>query len=171
MYGCFLHAPQWGPGLQPRHVPWLGFESVTLWFTDQCSIHWATSARVESSSFINCAITIILPLKVTYFCHLRVWVCHLSVSACLWMCGFACVHLSPLALYYSCGVWNPERVSCVIEASGTISWQRSTPWQQLSWSSAAFLSTEPHSLEINHEPLLLALTSQFEPQKLEENFV
>ena len=24
--------PHWGPGLQPRHVPWLGIESVTLWF-------------------------------------------------------------------------------------------------------------------------------------------
>ena len=33
MCGCFLHAPYWGLGLQPRHVPWLGIKPVTLWFT------------------------------------------------------------------------------------------------------------------------------------------
>ena len=40
--GCLLHAPNWGPGPQPGHVPWLGMELVTLWFTGQHSIHWAT---------------------------------------------------------------------------------------------------------------------------------
>ena len=40
------HVPQpWGPGPQPRHVPWLGIELVTLWFTGLHSIHWATPAR------------------------------------------------------------------------------------------------------------------------------
>ena len=43
--GCLLHSPNWGHGLQPRHVPWLGIEPVTLWFTSQHSIHWATPAR------------------------------------------------------------------------------------------------------------------------------
>ena len=33
------------PGLQPRHVTWLGIEPATLWFTDQHWIHWATPAR------------------------------------------------------------------------------------------------------------------------------
>ena len=32
-------------GLQPGHVPWLGIKPVTLWFTGQHSIHWATPAR------------------------------------------------------------------------------------------------------------------------------
>ena len=27
-----LMCPYWGPGVQPRHVPWLGKETVTLWF-------------------------------------------------------------------------------------------------------------------------------------------
>ena len=31
--GCLSRGPHWGPGLQPRHVPWLGIELVTLWFT------------------------------------------------------------------------------------------------------------------------------------------
>ena len=43
--GCLLHVPHQGPGPQPRHVPWLGIEPATLWFTAWCSIHWATPAR------------------------------------------------------------------------------------------------------------------------------
>ena len=34
-----------GPGLQPRHVPWLGIKPRTLWFTGRRSTHWATPAR------------------------------------------------------------------------------------------------------------------------------
>ena len=36
MCGCLSHVPHWGPGmpgLQPRHVPLLGIELETLWFT------------------------------------------------------------------------------------------------------------------------------------------
>ena len=43
--GCLSHAPHWGPGSQPRHVPWLGVKMVTLCFAGQRSIHWATTAR------------------------------------------------------------------------------------------------------------------------------
>ena len=43
--GCLSHAPYWGPGLQPRHVPWPEIEVVTLWITGLHSIHWATPAR------------------------------------------------------------------------------------------------------------------------------
>ena len=32
MCGCTSHAACWGPGLQPRRVPWLGIEPATLWF-------------------------------------------------------------------------------------------------------------------------------------------
>ena len=42
---CFSHAPYWGPGPQPRQVPWLGTEPVTIWFAGPHSIHWATPAR------------------------------------------------------------------------------------------------------------------------------
>ena len=45
MCGCLSHAPKWGPGLQPRHVPWLGLKPGTFWFTGWCSIHWAIAAR------------------------------------------------------------------------------------------------------------------------------
>ena len=51
MYGCLLHAPHWGPGLQPRYMPWRGIEPATLWFAGWCSIHWATPARAEISKY------------------------------------------------------------------------------------------------------------------------
>ena len=44
--GYLSHAPYWGPWPQPRHVPWLGIESVTLWFAGRHSINWATPARI-----------------------------------------------------------------------------------------------------------------------------
>ena len=31
MCGCLSHAPYWGPGLQPRHVPCLGIKPATLY--------------------------------------------------------------------------------------------------------------------------------------------
>ena len=37
--GCLSHAPYWGPGPQPRHVPRLGIEPVTFQFTGWHSIH------------------------------------------------------------------------------------------------------------------------------------
>ena len=63
MCGFLSHVPYQGPGLQPRHVPWLGIEPVILWFTGQYSIQWATPVRAESflkktktynTVFINC---------------------------------------------------------------------------------------------------------------------
>ena len=43
--------PYWGPGLQPRHVPWLEIKLMTLWFTVWRSIHWAPPARAALSFF------------------------------------------------------------------------------------------------------------------------
>ena len=52
MCGCLSHTFHWGPGPQPRHVPWLGIEPVTLWFADWHSIHWATPARAKPKVLI-----------------------------------------------------------------------------------------------------------------------
>ena len=41
----------WGPGLQPRHVPWLGIKPMTLWFTGQHSVHWAIPARARLGTY------------------------------------------------------------------------------------------------------------------------
>ena len=46
MCGGLSHAPYWGPGLQPRHVSWLGIEPTILWLAGPHSIHWTTPARV-----------------------------------------------------------------------------------------------------------------------------
>ena len=39
--GCVSHMPYWGPGPQPRHVPWLGIEPATLCFPGQ----WASQSN------------------------------------------------------------------------------------------------------------------------------
>ena len=47
MIHCLCHAPNWGPGPQPKYVPWLGIELVTFQFPGRHSCLWATSARTE----------------------------------------------------------------------------------------------------------------------------
>ena len=58
MCGCLLHVPYWGPGLQPRHVPWLEIEPATLWFTGQHSIHWEYSIFGESVWSKSCVLIV-----------------------------------------------------------------------------------------------------------------
>ena len=53
MCGCLSCTSYWGPGLQPRHMPWLGIEPATLWFAGLHSIHWATTARATSEHFCS----------------------------------------------------------------------------------------------------------------------
>ena len=48
--GCLSCAPYWGPGLQPKHAPWLGIELMTLSFAC-CLVHWATPARAKPNYF------------------------------------------------------------------------------------------------------------------------
>ena len=38
MCGCLFHAPNQGPGLQPRPVPWLGIQLVTFRFSGWHSV-------------------------------------------------------------------------------------------------------------------------------------
>ena len=49
LIGCPLHAPNWVPSPQTRHVPWLGTKPATFWFAGWCSIHWATSTKALCS--------------------------------------------------------------------------------------------------------------------------
>ena len=47
MYGYVSYISSWGPGPQPRHVPWLGFESMTFQFIGWHSTHWAMPFRAD----------------------------------------------------------------------------------------------------------------------------
>ena len=47
--GCLSHAPNWGPGLQPRQ----GIKLMTFQFSGWRSTHWATSARALSLSLLS----------------------------------------------------------------------------------------------------------------------
>ena len=52
LISCLSRAPNWGPGLWPRHMPWLGIELVTFRFTGQCSIPWTTPARAQWTLYL-----------------------------------------------------------------------------------------------------------------------
>ena len=52
MCDCLLCAPYRGPGPQPRHVPRLEIEPVTLWFTHLHSIHWAPPTGAKQHLFL-----------------------------------------------------------------------------------------------------------------------
>ena len=62
--GCLSHAPSWGPGPQPRHVPWLGIEPVAFQFTGWCLVHWATPAREKYDIFCD---VYLIPSLVEHF--------------------------------------------------------------------------------------------------------
>ena len=51
MCGCLSHTPNWGPSLQPRHMPWLGIKPASHWFTGWYSVHLAIPARVLNTKF------------------------------------------------------------------------------------------------------------------------
>ena len=68
---CLSHAPRWGPGLQPRHVPRLGIKPGTFRFTGQHPIHWATPARAIVCFFnfsysTKCVVVLICILIIAY---------------------------------------------------------------------------------------------------------
>ena len=66
--GFLLCAPYWGPGLQPRHVPWLGIEWVILWFTDLHLIYWATPAKADNLKLLNWIVyTIYISCNYQYY--------------------------------------------------------------------------------------------------------
>ena len=54
MFGWPSCTPNWGPGPQPRHMPRLGIEPVTLWLTSLHSIHWTTPGRAKCFSLKSC---------------------------------------------------------------------------------------------------------------------
>ena len=105
MCGCLLCAPYWGPGLQPRHVPWLGIEPVTHWFTGQHSIHDPHQPGLKCLLFL---LSLLFKYSNLHFhpttpCHpsYLLWLCPCVLYTCSLM---ALPLLSPITLLPSpCG--------------------------------------------------------------------
>ena len=82
MCGC-LECLLLGPDPQPRHVPWLGIEPVTLWFAGCHSFHWTIPTRAKAK-FLNEV------LSSCIFCTnlgnvlVFVWGIYLWASGSLW---------------------------------------------------------------------------------------
>ena len=55
------YSPRGGPGLQSRHVPWLGIKPATFLFAGLHSIHWATPAR---GIFLFCFKTVLYSMNL-----------------------------------------------------------------------------------------------------------
>ena len=51
MCGCLSHTPHWGPGLQPRYVPWTGNQTGDPLTHRPALNHWATPARAKYNFF------------------------------------------------------------------------------------------------------------------------
>ena len=66
MSGCLSCATNWGPGPQPRHMPLLGIEPMTLWFTGWHSIHWAITSQGSLVDSL-CALTEVEPTTLAYW--------------------------------------------------------------------------------------------------------
>ena len=110
MCGCLSHAPYWGPGLQPRHVPWLGIELETLWFTGRHPIHWATPAR---------AIILLTVFLMLYF----LYPCDYSVTTNLYFLIPSPFSASPPTSRPS---GNHQSVLCIYESKYSVYYVSST---------------------------------------------
>ena len=78
---------QWGPGLQPRHVPWLGIEPATLWFAGQSLIRWATPtwavvllfmSRKDRGSILISVLRFVIPSPSSLCFTVSQWVSQLA---------------------------------------------------------------------------------------------
>ena len=80
MYGCLLHDPHWGPGLQSRRVPWVGIKSATFRFAGLHSIPWATPARAKLLTFIFIKVMSVFGQKCQNIMKLNVKTQLISIS-------------------------------------------------------------------------------------------
>ena len=94
LIGCLLWTPNWRPGPQPRHVPWLGIKLVTFGSSGRHSLYWAMPARaIIILKYNNLNIFVTNLLKT----HLLKWV----VCVC-----FKLVYGCQIESHYKRRVWN-----------------------------------------------------------------
>ena len=122
MCGCLSLAPYWGPGPQPSHVPWLGIELVTLWFTGWHWIHWATPARAHLVLFYS---AIPLPMLLPSRAGNHIYVQNRAglgtnqressptPAPAVWWCGPGRLDLfSRHTLHLDLYMWNCKKFKC-----------------------------------------------------------
>ena len=82
-------SPDWGPNLQPRHIPWPGIKPVTFWFTGRCSNQLSHTGQgylgflsisitfcntplvtTVTSSLIQCWLAVVIVTILTCYCFL-----------------------------------------------------------------------------------------------------
>ena len=81
MCGCLSHAPNQGPDPQPRHVPWLGIEPVTIRFAGRQSVPWAAPARAEQNDFNRSIMVKIGKFNITHCYLTRILSSHFARSS------------------------------------------------------------------------------------------
>ena len=64
MCGCLSHGPHWGPGPQPRHLPWLGIKPETLWFTARTQS--TELCQPGSEQFLNSSVLMAFNISVVF---------------------------------------------------------------------------------------------------------
>ena len=124
MCGCLSHTPYWGPGPQPRHVPWLGIEPVTLLFAGPSSIHLTTLARGDNvilfkkknlslssckRQFLSCYIHWHFKIKVTSVLKYLIQIP--QVHHCEKQCIDKSLISKPEIWYYLFSLWNHMNIA------------------------------------------------------------
>ena len=77
--------PNWGPNVQPKHVPWLGFELVTFCFAEQHPTEWATPVRARFLIFILFSYYRITLGITTQSCPHRIVCRSIKTSTCVFV--------------------------------------------------------------------------------------
>ena len=114
MCGCLSCAPYRGPGLQPRHVPWLGIKSAALWLAGPHSVHWTTLAMADFTlinNHYNICISLLLLLLISknisslwYFAFfLRILFNHIITDKLNFFCKLLFMSIIHLSIGYVCG--------------------------------------------------------------------
>ena len=124
MCGCLLCTPYWGPGLQPRHVPWLGIEPATLWFS-RPSLNPLSHTSQGPIDFLSHQFLMSLLLVVTCFSGgmYQAW----SLVSAMDFVWWWCVSVGSLIITNVPSWWGAfvdgEGNVCVCAGSGGLIWE------------------------------------------------
>ena len=117
MCGCLSHGTHWGPGPQPRYVPWLGIELVTLWFracAQSIELHQPGLPTIfYSYKFWVFSIPFSQPSLACTVCHLAVGPLHSAAHLYPLLPVWMNVSLTPWLLEFH-AVWFYGTFGCLL---------------------------------------------------------